>query len=123
MTGRLPGELKEGSARGGIRRLEIRDVGEEDPDRIAAADVTGLLIRPGEGEGKDDGVSGMERLAGWQREDGVAATASLDVRDPLFAGRIDVHANINHVGSRTIDAQPIARHGRAPTSERPCRVT
>jgi len=43
LSERLPGESKGGFAGGGIDRPEIRDLGERDPDRIAAADVARLL--------------------------------------------------------------------------------
>jgi hypothetical protein len=64
LTERCPGESKERLAGGGIVRCEIGDLGEQDADRIAAADVTRFVVRIGTGEGEEDRIPGGEGLAG-----------------------------------------------------------
>jgi len=89
---RLPGQLDEGPARGGVGLVEIGDVGEADEDRVAPPDVGRLLARAGMRESEEDGIPDGERVAGGQSHDRPATPASLDFRDPLFVGRVGVHS-------------------------------
>jgi hypothetical protein len=91
LTERFPGNLKKSIASGGIGFLEISDIGEDDTDRIATLDVTGLLVRLGISESEDDGIAGGKRFSGVQGEDRVAASTSLDLRNPLFVSWVNVH--------------------------------
>ena len=115
---RLPAESHEGASGAGIGGPEVRDIGQGDEDRIAALDVVRRLARSRQGECEEDGFSGLERLAGGQRDDRLAAPASLDFRDPLFVGGISVHSGPHRMDGRSIDDEaPRTNRGQVSANE------
>ena len=91
MTERLPRDLKKRFARDGIGFFEIGDIGEYNTNRIATLDVSGLLVSMRIRERKENAIAGRKRLSLVQREYRAKASTSLNLPDPLFVRRVDIH--------------------------------
>ena len=86
-TQRFPRQFDKSLSRDRVGLLKISDFRKANENRIAPLDVRRLLARTGTGEGEENGITGGQRVAWWQRHDRPARSTPLDFRDPLVVGR------------------------------------
>jgi hypothetical protein len=91
LTKRHPRDLKKSFARNRIVFFEVGDIGEYDTDRIATFYVSGLLVPMRNRESEENAIAGGKRLSLVQREYRAKASTSLNLPDPLFVRRVDIH--------------------------------